>query len=133
MQCFYVQCLLFRAGIFQRDKLKSERVFIERFIILPFNTDFRHFKFRRERKHKCFGYQLLNCATIHDHPRPAINLQPPPTLNHNFVVTTHDQPFFCSPKRIQEQSKFIRQYLPNTNKKFFSECRNSFYSQFTHY
>ena len=50
----------------------------------------------------CWLWALVNHGTTHDHPRPtttipehprpAIFLLPLPTIGHNFITTTHDQP-----------------------------------------
>ena len=120
---------------------------MEDLFYLLFNTDFGHYIVSFREKAQML-WILQNCATIHDHPRPAINLQPPPTtkpllptkndsLPTTLLTIKNFELYFCHhyylPRRIQEQFKFIRQYPPNTNKNFFSGFRNSFYSQFTHY
>ena len=84
---------------------------------------------------------ITSWDTTHNHPQPTIIESPPPTNNDSLLTTLltikNSELHFChhyySPRRIQEQSKFIRQYPPNTNKNLFSECSNSFYSKFTHY
>ena len=127
---------------------------MEDLFYLLFNTDFGHYTVSFREKAQML-WILQNCATIHDHPRPAINLQPPPTtkplptiikplpptkndsLPTTLLTIKNFELYFSHhyylPRRIQEQFKFIRQYPPSTNKKIFSGCRNSFYSQFTHY
>ena len=79
---------------------------------------------------------ITSWATTHNHPQSTI-IKPPPLTNNDSLPTTlltkkNPELRFCHhhylPRRIQEQSKFIRQYPPSTNKNLFSECSNSFYS-----
>ena len=73
-------------------------------------------------------------ATTHNHPRATIIKPPSPTNNDSLptvlLTIKNSELYFChdywSPRRIQEQSKFIRQYPPNTNKKSFFRKQEQF-------
>ena len=84
--------------------------------------------------------QSFFTATTHIYPRPTIIKSPLPTNNDslptNLLAITNSELYFChhySPSKIPKLSKFIRHHPPNTEEFSFSECRNSFHSQFTYY
>ena len=88
---FSQQSFVFSGACQFRTDLKTS-VKVENQSSFLFVSLFNNSSSRSQRN--CLRWALLNHATIHNHPRPAIILPSPPTTSHSFASSTHDQTLF---------------------------------------